>query len=163
MFIRFSRIFPALHLCPSDTQQTHARRAGMLGLRHKPRHNRIAVRLRHFEARPLQRSNGLKLDNSRKPNLAPGMLSNPRGVAEGSDRFPSVRFGKKLKRVNQKRKLRSGILLSVRLVVDAKSASCDDVGWVVPSCYAATKVQERGHARRVTGQVFTKKKSSDFD
>ena len=104
MFIRFRRIFPALHLCPSDTQQTHARRAGILGLRHKPRHNRIAVRHRHFEARPLQRSNGLKLDNSRKPNLAPACC--PTGVSPNATTDFRLFDLEKLKRVSQKRKLR---------------------------------------------------------
>jgi len=36
--MRLWPLFPALHLYPSDTKQTHARRAGMQGLRHKPRH-----------------------------------------------------------------------------------------------------------------------------
>ena len=37
--MRVYPLFPAPHLYPSDTEQTHARRAGMRGLRHKARHN----------------------------------------------------------------------------------------------------------------------------
>jgi hypothetical protein len=43
--MRFRRIFPALDLSPSHTEQTHARRAGMAGLRHKPRHKISWARL----------------------------------------------------------------------------------------------------------------------
>jgi hypothetical protein len=36
--MRHWSLFPALHLYPSDTEQTYVRRVGMRGLRHKSRH-----------------------------------------------------------------------------------------------------------------------------
>src|SRR6266849_217842 len=38
LFMQLSRISLASQVCPNDTEQTHARRAGMHGLRHKERH-----------------------------------------------------------------------------------------------------------------------------
>jgi hypothetical protein len=39
VFMLVSRMFAALHLCVSDTEWTHARRAGIGQLRHKSRHS----------------------------------------------------------------------------------------------------------------------------
>ncbi len=41
--MRLWPLFPALHLYPSDIEKTHARRAGMRGLRHKSRHKIAAA------------------------------------------------------------------------------------------------------------------------
>src|SRR5260370_4496123 len=49
--MRFRRIYRARCVYPSDTEQTHARRAGMAGLRHKSRHKHAACDRRSKQPR----------------------------------------------------------------------------------------------------------------
>jgi hypothetical protein len=82
--MRFRRIFPALHLYPSDTQQNHARPAGMRGLRHKARHNALRRAIAGSASPPLLTRP--KLDNFRKAAVAVG-CPGPPGWAEAPTDF----------------------------------------------------------------------------